>query len=120
MEVLGGETSEYQVIVDPARLGAYGLSIDDVSKSLADANVIVSAGRFEDRHKLYITLFGNRLATPDDLRAVVLKGGQSAAAGLVSLGQVAQVRTAPQPQYIKVTAQGRQAVLINVRQSPGR
>ncbi len=118
VEVLGGEIGEYQVMVDPARLAAFGLSMDDVAKSLGAANVVQATGRIEDRHKLYLTVVDNRLAGVEDLRRVVLKGGQSAAAGLVTVGEVADVTTGPAPQWIKVTAQGREAVLVNVRQTP--
>ncbi|MEO7026320.1 MAG: efflux RND transporter permease subunit [Caulobacteraceae bacterium] len=118
VEVLGGATAEYHVVVDPARLAAFGLSADDIAKALASANVVQTLGRLEDRHRLYLTILDNRLTTADDLRAVVLKGGQSAAAGLVTLGQVADVAAGAAPGWIRVTAQGRDAVLINVRQTP--
>ena len=117
VDVLGGALAEYHVAVDPARLQAYGLSLDDVSKSLAAANAVSATGRMEDRHKLYLTLLDHRLTTADDIRGVMLKAGATPAAGVVTLGQVAQVSMATQPQWVRVTAQGRDAVLINVRQA---
>ena len=117
VDVLGGALAEYHVSVDPARLQAYGLSLDDVSKSLAAANVIAATGRMEDRHKLYLTLLDHRLTTADDIRGVMLKAGATPAAGVVTLGQVAEVSMGAQPQWVRVTAQGRDAVLINVRQA---
>ncbi len=117
VDVQGGAVAEYRVSLDPARLQAYGLSLDDVAKSLAAANVVAATGRLEDRHKLYLTLIDHRLRNADDIRGVVLKGGQSAAAGLVTLGQVADVSLSAAPQFVRVTAQGREAVLINVRET---
>ncbi|MBV8593279.1 MAG: efflux RND transporter permease subunit, partial [Caulobacteraceae bacterium] len=134
VDVLGGAQEEYQVLIEPARLQALGLGMDDVVKALAAANTVAAAGRFEDRHKLYLTLTDTRLAGPDDIRAVPIKTAAAApspasgtppaslappsAAGVVTLGQIAEVRLAPAQQWTRVTAQGRDAVLINVRQSP--
>ena len=117
VDVLGGALAEYHVSIDPARLQAYGLSLDDVSKSLAAANVVSATGRMEDRHKLYLTLLDHRLTTADDIRGVMLKAGATPAAGVVTLGQVGEVSMGAQPQWVRVTAQGRDAVLINVRQA---
>ena len=44
--VIGGATAEYQVIVDPAKLAAFGLSLDDVAKALSAANIVIAVGRF--------------------------------------------------------------------------
>ena len=116
VDVQGGEQAEYHVVLDPTRLEAMGLSMDDVSKALAAANVVAATGRLEDRHRLYLTLLDNRLSTAADIAALPIKTGASPAAGLVTLGQVAQVSLSTVPQYVRVTAQGRDAVLINVRQ----
>ncbi len=118
VDVLGGGQAEYQVKIDPARLQAMNLAMDDVSKALAAANVLSATGRLEDRHRLYLTLVDDRLTGADDLRAVPIKTGQTAGAGVVTLGQVADISLSQTPQYIRVTAQGQDAVLVNVRQSP--
>ncbi len=117
VEVQGGALAEYHVLIDPARVQALGLTLDDVSKSLASANVMAATGRLEDRHKLYLTLVDHRLVTADDLRGVALKAGGTAGAGVATLGQVADISLADQPQYVRITAQGRDAVLINVMQT---
>ena len=118
VEVLGGRKSEYQVIIDPARLQALGLAVDDVARALSAANAIDAVGRLEDRHRLYLALVDSRLHGMDDIRAIPLHTGSAAANGLVTLGQVAEVRAAPAPAWTRVTAQGRDAVLLNIRQTP--
>ena len=130
VDVLGGVQDEYQVLIDPARLQALGLGMDDVVKALGAANTISATGRLEDRHKLYLTLTDTRLTGVEDIRAIPIKTGSPStatppaagaaptAAGVVTLGQVADVRLAPAQQWTRITAQGRDAVLINVRQSP--
>ncbi|MGH8456427.1 MAG: efflux RND transporter permease subunit, partial [Stenotrophobium sp.] len=116
VEVLGGRQAEYQVLVDPARLQAQGLSIQDVQTALAANNVTVAVGRLEDRYRLYLTLADNRLRGPQDIAHTVLKAGPH---GVVQLDDVATVRSGEMPEWTRVTAQGHDAVLINVRQSRG-
>ena len=118
VDVLGGIQPEFQVAVDPARLQSLGLAMDDVAKALAAANTVAAGGRIEDRHKLYLTLTDSRLKDADDIRAVPIKTGQTPGAGVVTVGQVATVRLAAPQQWTRITAQGQDAVLINVRQTP--
>ncbi|HWU68589.1 MAG TPA: efflux RND transporter permease subunit [Stenotrophobium sp.] len=114
--VLGGRQAEYQVLVDPARLQAQGLSVQEVTQALAANNVTVAVGRLEDRYRLYLTQADNRLRSADDIANTVLRAGPR---GALRLSDVAQVRLSHMPQWTRVTAQGHDAVLINVRQSRG-
>ncbi len=45
--VLGGQTPEVQVSVDPNRLRAYGLTLADVSQALSQTNSIQAVGRVD-------------------------------------------------------------------------
>ena len=116
VEVLGGSPREFAVDVDPARLGALNLTLADVAQSLASANSVTGIGRIEDRHRLYLVMVANPLGTPEELARAPIKIGNQAGAGVVTLGQVATVRPTEEPRFTKVTADGRNAVLVNVHQ----
>lgn len=118
VDVLGGAPSEFDVEIDPARLQALGLTITDVTNALSVANTVAATGRIEDRHRLYLTLVENRLGNEADILATPVKAGTSPGAGVVTLGQIANVRRAPAPAWTKVTSNGADAVLVNVRQTP--
>ena len=118
VEVLGGGEAEYQVTLDPARLQALGVSLDDVSKAIAANNSVTAVGRLEDRHRLYLTLVDSRLGGAADIGGVVIKTGATPGAGVVPLSAVADIALAPTPAWTRVTAQGADAVLLNIRQSP--
>jgi CzcA family heavy metal efflux pump len=118
VEVLGGGQAEYQVIIDPARLQALGLSLDDVSRAIAASNTVTAVGKLEDRHRLYLALVDTRLGAARDIGGIVIKTGATAGAGVVPLSAVADIRMAKAPNWTRVTAQGRDAVLINIRQAP--
>ena len=112
--VLGGQEREYQVLADPARLQSLGLSIEDLSRALAANNMVVATGRLEDRYRLYLVLADNRLTGDQIGRTIVQTGSR----GVIELDDIARVVTSQVPQWTRVTSQGRDAVLLNVRQTP--
>jgi multidrug efflux pump subunit AcrB len=117
VDVLGGSPREFAVDVDPARAQALGLSLPDVATALGKANSVTGVGRIEDRHRLYLVLVENRLASIADLAATPIKAGDNSGAGLVTLGQIAAIEPAAEPAFTAVTSNGRDAVLVNIRQS---
>jgi CzcA family heavy metal efflux pump len=116
VQTVGGAIAEIRVTVDPDQLRAYGLTLDDVAKAMSATNVVSAVGRIEDRYKLYLVVSDTRLQTTAQIRQTVLK---NAGNGLVILGDVAEVTAATVPQWIRVTADGQDAVLLNVYQQPG-
>jgi CzcA family heavy metal efflux pump len=116
VDVTGGAQDEFEVAIDPARLAAYKLSIADVSKAIGASNVLMATGRIEDHYKLYLVIANTTIAKLDDLKHVVV---QTSGATQVRLGDLATVRQGVIPQWMRVTADGQEAVLLNVFQQPG-
>ncbi len=116
IDVAGGAQEELQVMVNPERLQAYALAMSDVSKALAAANVVTAVGRLEDHYKLYLGISDTSLKNIEDVRQTVLRSGSN---GLVRLEDVAEVRRGTVPQWIRVNADGHDAVLVQVYQQPG-
>ncbi|MHB1300923.1 MAG: efflux RND transporter permease subunit [Burkholderiales bacterium] len=116
IQTVGGAIEEYRVTVDPARLDAYGMTIGDVAKALSAANVVTAVGRMEDHYKLYLGISDTRLQTLEDIRQTVLRSGTN---GLVRLEDLATVSTGTVPRWMRVNADGHDAVLFNVYQQPG-
>ena len=112
----GGAAGEYRIEADPAKLWTYGLSLDDVATAVTGANVLAASGRVEDQGKLLLVLTDSRLSDPRQIENVVVKTANGA---VVRVRDVAHVVAAPSPQWIRVTADGRDAVLVNVYQQPG-
>ncbi len=116
VQVQGGTLEEYRVTVDPVKLASYGLSLSDVAGSLSAANVITAVGRLEDHYKLYLVMSDTRFAGLEQIRNTVLRSGAN---GPVLLEDVAAVSKATVPQRTRVTADGHDAVLLNVYQQRG-
>jgi len=115
-EVLGGEVEEFRVETDPAKLNSYGMTMDDVAKALSASNVLTAVGRLEDHDKLYLIISDTGFKDLDQIRATVLR---TDAGGVVRLSDVATVRRDAAPQWTRVTADGHDAVLVDVFQQPG-
>ncbi len=116
IDVQGGATQEYHVLIDQARLQAFDLSAADVGEALAAANVLAAAGRFEDHGKLYLVMVDSVVGDLDGLKSVTIRSG---AGGIVHLGDIATVERGVEPAWTRCTADGRDAVLLQVFQQPG-
>jgi Cu(I)/Ag(I) efflux system membrane protein CusA/SilA len=91
---LGGMVREYQVVVDPQKLAAYGVTQQAVVDALQRANQETGGSVLEMAEADYMVRANGYLKTLDDFRAVPLK---TAAGGLpVLLGDVATVQIGPE------------------------
>ena len=115
VDVQGGETAEVQVEADPRKLAQYGLSLDDLVNAVNDANQLEAVGRLQDRNQLYLVVANHSLQRLDTIRNIVLKSDPH---GWVRLADVASVRDGYVPQWIKVSEDGKPAVLFNVYEQP--
>ncbi|MHB8309957.1 efflux RND transporter permease subunit [Metallibacterium sp.] len=116
VQVQGGAQPEYRVSVDPARLAALGLSLQDVENALSAANVVQAVGRLQREDRLYLLLSDTRFSGLDAIRHTVLRTGSD---GVVELDDVATVSAATAPRWQTETADGKPAVLVNVYQQLG-
>ncbi|WP_449427107.1 efflux RND transporter permease subunit [Rhodanobacter umsongensis] len=115
VEVQGGEVAEFHADVDPGKLRALNLSLSDVAAAVSHAATIQAMGRVSDHYKLYLLLADNQPASVAALREIVVRAGS---AGVVHLGDVAAVSLDHVPQWIRVNADGQNAVLLQVYQQP--
>ncbi len=115
VKVMGGQTMEYRVEVDPVKLNAYGLSFADVANALKTSNVLEAVGRIEDHYKLYLSMSDTRIRDIADIRNTILRSGDN---GVVRLDDIARVYVSDKPQWVKVTADRKQAVLVMIYQQP--
>lgn len=116
VQSIGGAVEEYQVAVDPQKLSARALSADDVSRALAASNVINVVGRLEDHYKLFLVMADARLQNLQQIGDVVVASGSN---GIVRIRDVAAVTRSTVPQWIRVTADGQDSVLLSIYQQPG-
>lgn len=115
VELVGGHEPEFHVVVNPANLRGANLSLADVTNALSENNLIAPAGLLEEDYHLYLTTVDGRVHSVSDIENLVItaKGDHP-----VRIKDVAQVERGPKPVFTVVTAQGRNAVLLNIESQP--
>ena len=115
VEILGGHVPEYHVVVDPLKLQASGLGLPEVGDALTKNNLVAPAGMIEENYHLYLTAVDGRVHSPEDIGNVMIavRGGHP-----ICVRDVARVERGPAPAFTDITAQGRQAVLLNIQSQP--
>ena len=69
---LGGETMEYQVLLDPVKIAGAGLSVAQVVTALGNNNDNAGGGFYSEGGQFYYVRGLGRLHTPEDIGNVVL------------------------------------------------
>ena len=94
VNVWGGKTKQFQVVVDPAVLQQYGLTLRDIATRIEGNNTNFGGGYIEHASEQYTMIGSGRAVTTDDLGNIVLisKGGTP-----VFLRDVATVRVGSAP-----------------------
>jgi CzcA family heavy metal efflux pump len=116
VEMIGGKYREYVVRIDPARLLAHDLGPEDVVSGLAKANIIESAGRVTDSHRMLLTVVTANIAQPEQVAAVPIAnvGGQP-----VMVRDIGSVEVGIGEDYIRTASEDGPALLIGVSRQPG-
>ena len=108
-QILGGEVRERQVEVDPLKLAANDLSLDDVIDTARGATATLGGGFLETATQRIVVRAQTLGATPDDLAYAVL----TTRAGLpVRLGDVATIRDGPEPRFGEALIGGKPGILF--------
>lgn len=91
---LGGPTMQYQVLLDPARVAAVGLSIPQIAGSLSANNSNAGGGFYAQGGQFYYVRGLGRLNTPEDIGNVVVAVHDGTPVLIKDIGQVV-IGTAP-------------------------
>src|SRR5438067_409950 len=114
--IQGGRVPEFQVMPEPARLLAAGITVNDILDAIRRTNLIDSPGLIENNHQLMLCLISGQVRTPEQIGQIVVK---SSTAGIpIRLGDIAKIAPSVAPVYTMVTANGKPAVLLSVHRQP--
>ncbi|HVT18746.1 MAG TPA: efflux RND transporter permease subunit [Thermoanaerobaculia bacterium] len=113
VEVQASDTREIEVVADPARLTATGLTVKELSAALAAANQLAPVGRYAaagEQHLVLVSGLWSSVRGIADTPVAVRKGTVIRVADVATVFPGAPDRTA------LATGNGQDAVLINVSQ----
>jgi len=114
--IQGGKVPEFHVVPNLALLQGAGVTIPDLVNAIQASNIVDSPGLYEANHQLILGLVGAQVHDSEQLRQLVVKSTPAGAP--VHVADVATVEEATQPVYTMVTANGKEAVLVNITRQP--
>ena len=113
---IGGEVKQYQVLADPARMLATGVTLQEVLRAAEGSNANASGGVYMDRGQEYVIRGIGRIQSVDDIAktVVAVKNGVP-----VLLEQVADVVVGSAPKYGDGSINGQPGVVLAIQKQPG-
>ena len=115
VEIVGGDTREFRITVSPEKLMAYHLDIRQVSEAVRKTNLLSSPGLVTTNYQLYLSLVSGQVHTFDEIRSIVVTMQNGTP---VRIADLAEVTPSVADRYIRTTAHGREAVLVNILKQP--
>ncbi|HXR37031.1 MAG TPA: efflux RND transporter permease subunit, partial [Candidatus Binataceae bacterium] len=115
VETVGAKYREYVVRLDPARMLQHKLTPQDVAADLARANVIESAGRVLDAHRMLLTVVTTDLHGVEQLAALPIANLNGTP---VLVSDIGSVELGIVEDYIRAASEHGPAVLVGVSQQP--
>jgi CzcA family heavy metal efflux pump len=115
VEPVGAKLREYVVRLDPARMLQHKLTPQDVVNGLAKANVIESAGRVLDAHRMLLTVVTTDLHGVEQVESVPVSNANGQP---IYVRDVGSVQLGIVEDYIRTTSEHGPAVLIGLSQQP--
>ena len=114
--VQGGLRPAIRVRVDPARVAAYGLSMEDVRTAVASANVNGAKGGFDGPRQAYALGANDQLVTPAAYKDLVIAYKNASA---VRLSDVGTVVAGVENNRVAGWYNGNPAVVLDIQRQPG-
>ena len=108
VNALGGEVRSYEVIPDPTRLSARGVSMESLTKALESNNRNDGAGRLIQGEESLLVRTEGRITTLEDVRNIVVAERNYIP---ITVGDIAEVRLGSLTRYGAVSQNGKGEVV---------
>jgi multidrug efflux pump len=116
VSIAGGQRPAVRIQADTRKLATYGLNIDDLRTTLANANVNTPKGSFDGPAQSFSLNANDQLTSPDAYRNLVVAYKNGAP---VRLSDVAEVVEGAQNNKLAAWMNATPAVIINIQRQPG-
>ncbi len=112
VEVQGSAVREVEVVADPARLAASGMSYSDVAQDIDHSLSVDAVGRVTQSYSQYLVVADQQIRTADRVGGIVLGTG-------LRVRDVATVTLGTADRVSVIAGDGRPAVLLNITRQIG-
>ena len=111
VQVYGERKFSMRIWLDPDRLAAYRLTVQDVEDAIRRSNLEVPAGRIESKQREFNVTAATDLQQPGEFRQIVIRTVNGMP---VRISDVAKVETGPANERSNVRLNGRDSVALGV------
>jgi len=115
IRIIGGKNKEYWITLDPKKMTALGLNTDKIASAISQTNFINSNGYLADYRRLYLSVTNTTVNSLDDLNSLIVSNDGKRT---IQLKDVGQTGIKEGIEYIRINANGHEALLIAVIKQP--
>jgi CzcA family heavy metal efflux pump len=116
IEVKASDAREIEVVLDPLKLNAAGLTVTDVSDKLKSQNLLAPVGRFAESGQQHLSLASGLWTSVDQIATapVIITDGAT-----IRVSDLGSVSAGAPDRTLLVTGNGREAVSLSISQQIG-
>jgi CzcA family heavy metal efflux pump len=115
VRIIGGKQKEYWLQLDRQKMSTLSITPDLITNALSQTNFIRSNGFLTDYRFLYLTVTDATVHSKEDLQNIVISNDGKR---IVRLKDIADVEVKEAVEYIKINANGHDALLIAIIKQP--
>ena len=113
---IGGGEKQFQVVVNPATLQSFGVTLNQLIRALEEANENVSAGVLNERGSEWLVTGVGRLRSVHDIAQTVVSATNRVP---VTVRQLGTVKIGEAPKRGEASANMKPAVVLGIQKQPG-
>lgn len=115
IRVIGGKDKEYWIQPDHQKMSALGITPDQISTIMTQANFIKSNGYVSDYHYLYLSITDATLKTKTDLENLIVSKKNNR---IIRVKDISTVSIQEGIAYTRINANGKDGILVAVIKQP--
>jgi multidrug efflux pump subunit AcrB len=114
--IRGGRNKEFVIAPNPDKMTALGLLPQDIITAFENSNFVSSAGLLPDHYRMYLTLLDTRVQDLEELNNTIIKNRNGR---IIKVKDVAEIKLEEQQEFVKINANGNNAVIVDLIKQPG-
>ena len=115
VRVIGGKTKEYWLVLNTQKISSLSITPDAIINAINQTNFITSNGYLSDYRRLYLTVTNAGLFNKSDIENIIVKNDGKR---IIKVKDLANIEVSEKIEYVKVNANGKQALLVAILKQP--
>jgi hydrophobic/amphiphilic exporter-1 (mainly G- bacteria), HAE1 family len=116
VDLIGGRDREIHVMIDPAKLSGYGLTVQEIAGALQSQNLEIPAGRIEIGQREFAVKTKGEVRTPQEIADILVTG---VGGGRIKIADIGEVVDGEEEARSHSSMNGASAVALVVRKQSG-